>query len=168
MRKFCLPTAANGCYGFQVAPQWAIRRGNLHNIMATVDAPFSVFFYVAATAHPFTARSRLESMVALVGRRSRLPLSLMCGISTPANVTTPLERGNSGGDSLNYIEEIIIMMATPAQAHPTFIWRFFSCQNSTYHTVTATSEREARNLLPDYAPYLFAARLPVQEVNHGA
>ncbi|ECL7196080.1 host cell division inhibitor Icd-like protein, partial [Salmonella enterica subsp. enterica] len=27
---------------------------------------------------------------------------------------------------------------------PLFVWRFFSCQQSTYHTVTAASEREAR------------------------
>ncbi|EAU0147714.1 host cell division inhibitor Icd-like protein, partial [Salmonella enterica] len=38
---------------------------------------------------------------------------------------------------------------------PLFVWRFFSCQQSTYHTVTATSEHEARAQLPD-APCLFA------------
>ncbi|EOV0286481.1 host cell division inhibitor Icd-like protein [Salmonella enterica] len=48
---------------------------------------------------------------------------------------------------------------------PLFVWRFFSCQKSAYHTVTATSEREARAQLPD-APCMFAARLPVQGVHH--
>ncbi|ECG8814883.1 host cell division inhibitor Icd-like protein [Salmonella enterica] len=48
---------------------------------------------------------------------------------------------------------------------PCFVWRFWSCQQSTYHTVTASSEREARSPLPD-SPCLFAARLPVQEVHH--
>lgn len=48
---------------------------------------------------------------------------------------------------------------TPTTGHqPAFIWRFFSCQTSSYHTVTAQSENEARSQLPD-APCLFAARL---------
>lgn len=165
MRKFCLPIIANGCYGFPIAPQWAIRRGNLKIQTATPDAKAS-FFVSDHYAHLISGLARNESMVALVGQLNGWLVSVCTSISTPANVTTPLERGNSGGDSLNQTE-IIIMMATPTQTHPTFIWRFFSCQNATYHTVTAHSEREARNLLPD-SPYLFAARLPVQEVNHGA
>ncbi|EAQ9999154.1 host cell division inhibitor Icd-like protein [Salmonella enterica] len=48
---------------------------------------------------------------------------------------------------------------------PLFVWRFFSCQQSTYHTVTATSEHEARAQLPD-APCLFAARIRTEEVHH--
>ncbi|EDX6466408.1 host cell division inhibitor Icd-like protein [Salmonella enterica subsp. diarizonae serovar 60:r:e,n,x,z15] len=48
---------------------------------------------------------------------------------------------------------------------PCFVWRFFSCQQSTYHTVTATSEREARAQLPD-APCLFAARIRLEGVRH--
>lgn len=48
---------------------------------------------------------------------------------------------------------------------PLFVWRFFSCQQSTYHTVTATSEHEARAQLPD-APCLFAARIRTEEVRH--
>ncbi|MGL4926499.1 MAG: host cell division inhibitor Icd-like protein [Plesiomonas shigelloides] len=47
-----------------------------------------------------------------------------------------------------------------------FTWRFFSCQNATYYTVVAHSEREARAQLPD-APCLFAARF-CQEVRHDA
>ncbi|EDN5649142.1 host cell division inhibitor Icd-like protein [Salmonella enterica subsp. enterica serovar Cerro] len=48
---------------------------------------------------------------------------------------------------------------------PCFVWRFFSCQQSTYHTVTATSEREARAQLPD-APCLFVARIRTEGVRH--
>ncbi|EGL8401745.1 host cell division inhibitor Icd-like protein [Salmonella enterica] len=63
---------------------------------------------------------------------------------------------------------------------PLFVWRFFSCQScqsgqsgqpgqsgqqSTYHTVTATSEHEARAQLPD-APCLFAARIRTEGVRH--
>ncbi|WP_231039398.1 host cell division inhibitor Icd-like protein [Proteus terrae] len=56
------------------------------------------------------------------------------------------------------------MMATPAQTHPKFIWRFFSCQQFKYFTVEATSEQEARSLLPD-SPCVFSARIR-QEVAH--
>ncbi|EMJ2324547.1 host cell division inhibitor Icd-like protein [Salmonella enterica] len=49
--------------------------------------------------------------------------------------------------------------------HPCFVWRFFSCQQSTYHTVTATSEHEARAQLPD-APCLFVARIRTKGVRH--
>ncbi|EPF6162332.1 host cell division inhibitor Icd-like protein [Citrobacter sedlakii] len=51
------------------------------------------------------------------------------------------------------------------QTRPKFTWRFFSCQQSRYFTVTASTEQQARLQLPD-APCLFAARLPVQEVGH--
>ncbi|EOW1267105.1 host cell division inhibitor Icd-like protein [Proteus mirabilis] len=78
-------------------------------------------------------------------------------------VTTP-EIGVSGGDSLLKLTEIIFMMATPAQTYPKFIWRFFSCQQFKYFTVEATSEQEARSLLPD-SPCVFSARIR-QEVTH--
>lgn len=46
-----------------------------------------------------------------------------------------------------------------------FKWRFFSCQQSKYFSVEATSEQEARSLLPD-SPCLFSARIR-KEVAHG-
>lgn len=53
---------------------------------------------------------------------------------------------------------------------PLFVWRFFSCrsgQQSTCHTVTATSEREARLQLPAVRQRLvFAARIRTEGVNH--
>ncbi|EAN9864323.1 host cell division inhibitor Icd-like protein [Salmonella enterica] len=62
---------------------------------------------------------------------------------------------------------------------PLFVWRFFSCQSgkscqpgqsgqqSTCHTVTATSEREARLQLPAVRQRLvFAARIRTEGVNH--
>ncbi|EDX2018026.1 host cell division inhibitor Icd-like protein [Salmonella enterica subsp. enterica serovar Sandiego] len=62
---------------------------------------------------------------------------------------------------------------------PLFVWRFFSCQSgkscqpgqsgqqSTYYTVTATSEREARLQLPAVRHRLvFVARIRVEEVCH--
>ncbi|WP_439126946.1 ash family protein [Rosenbergiella nectarea] len=76
------------CYIFFAAAKSADGRRNPNTTAATPDA-FSVFFCVDATAHPFfTDKIRSESMVALVGRRSRLPVSVVSGIPTPANVTT--------------------------------------------------------------------------------
>ncbi|WP_442959540.1 host cell division inhibitor Icd-like protein [Providencia sp. PROV247] len=84
---------------------------------------------------------------------------------TPTLLSSPPpEIGVSGGDSLLKLTEIIIMMATPTQTHPKFIWRFFSCQQFKYFIVEATSEQEARSLLPD-SPCVFSARIR-QEVGH--
>lgn len=41
---------------------------------------------------------------------------------------------------------------------PCFVWRFYSGQNSTYLTTTATSEREARLQLPAVR-LVFVARI---------
>ncbi|ENZ9957595.1 host cell division inhibitor Icd-like protein [Salmonella enterica] len=56
---------------------------------------------------------------------------------------------------------------------PCFVWRFYSGQNSTYLTTTATSEREARLQLqqPQQLPavrqrLVFVARIRVEEVCH--
>ncbi|ENM0555764.1 host cell division inhibitor Icd-like protein [Salmonella enterica] len=55
---------------------------------------------------------------------------------------------------------------TPVR-YPLFVWRFFSCQQSTCHTVTAASEREARLQLQLPAVRLiFAARIRLLEGAH--
>ncbi|MEQ5223677.1 host cell division inhibitor Icd-like protein [Providencia alcalifaciens] len=46
-----------------------------------------------------------------------------------------------------------------------FNWRFFSCQQFKYLTVTARTEQEARSMLPD-SPCLFSARVPAKAVAH--
>lgn len=163
-----LPVINKSDYGYRVAAKSAIRRGNLNIQTATPDAP-SVFFCVVATAHTL-------SMVALVGQLNGWLVSVCTSISTPANVTTHLERGNSGGDSLNQTE-IIIMMATPIQTRPTFIWLIAAvrrdCPTVTakIHHIPANSEREARlSLAGDYVCF-FAGRIPsarMQGVSHGA
>ncbi|HFD8834828.1 TPA: host cell division inhibitor Icd-like protein [Salmonella enterica] len=56
------------------------------------------------------------------------------------------------------------MATTPTQNLP-FIWRFFSVQNSTYLTTTATSEHEARSQLPAVR-LVFAARIRLEDVRH--
>ncbi|AXC70695.1 host cell division inhibitor Icd-like protein [Salmonella enterica] len=48
---------------------------------------------------------------------------------------------------------------------PCFIWRFFSGQNSTYLTTTATSEREARSQLPAVR-LVFVARIRMEVQSH--
>ena len=102
------------CYIPFVAAKSATGRGNPNYLQATPDAE-SVFFCVDATAHQFnTAKIRSVSMVALVGRRSRLPVSCKAGISTPANVTAISERGNSGGDS-SYLQEAATWLLSPPQ-----------------------------------------------------
>ncbi|EMB9355821.1 host cell division inhibitor Icd-like protein [Salmonella enterica subsp. enterica serovar Newport] len=56
---------------------------------------------------------------------------------------------------------------------PCFVWRFYSGQNSTYLTTTATSEREARLKLQQLQQFpavrqrlVFVARIRVEGVNH--
>ncbi|ENM2990203.1 host cell division inhibitor Icd-like protein [Salmonella enterica] len=103
-------------------------------------------------------------MVTLAGQSQGWPVSSNAGISTPVNVTALFERGNSGGDSVNLLEEAATMATTPAQT-PLFVWRFVSGQNSTCFTTTAASEREARLQLPAVR-LVFAARIRVEEVYH--
>ncbi|HCD1075034.1 TPA: ash family protein [Proteus mirabilis] len=150
-------------YSDFVLAKSSIRIGVLNLQTATHDAP-CVFFCVHAYARLLnTVLCRSDSMVALVGQPSGWLVSVCASNANPVNVTT-LEIGVSGGDFELIQTEIIIMMATPAQTHPKFIWRFFSCQQFKYFIVEATSEQEARSLLPD-SPCVFSARIR-QEVGH--
>ncbi|HGG6584110.1 TPA: host cell division inhibitor Icd-like protein [Salmonella enterica subsp. enterica serovar Reading] len=173
-------------------------RGNPKLLQATPDAE-SVFFVVCYMRHSMawcvlfnvgsysvithngTHRAALI-MVALAGQSQGWPVPCNAGISTPVNVTAPLERGNSGGDSVNLLQEAA-NMATSARLQgrtssrlnlldhnqsasaPLFVWRFWSCQQSRYITSTATSEREARLQLPAVR-LVFVARIRVEGVNH--
>ncbi len=65
-------------------------------------------------------------MVALVGQPSGWPVSSNAGILTPASVTAPYERENSGGDSFRLLLEFIAMMTIPVQNHPNFRFRFLA------------------------------------------
>lgn len=49
--------------------------------------------------------------------------------------------------------------------YPLFIWRFFSGQNATTYTTTATSEREARLQLPAVR-LVFVARIRLEGSYH--
>ncbi|ECI0978821.1 hypothetical protein AA215_16325 [Salmonella enterica subsp. enterica serovar Newport] len=50
---------------------------------------------------------RRPIMVTLAGQPQGWPVPLYAGISTPVNVTAPIERGNSSGDSLNLYKEAV-------------------------------------------------------------
>ncbi|EEG2673059.1 ash family protein [Salmonella enterica] len=51
--------------------------------------------------------SRRPIMVTLAGQPQGWPVSLYAGIATPVNVTAPIERCNSSGDSLNLYKEAV-------------------------------------------------------------
>lgn len=150
-------------YSDRAPAKSGVRIGVLNLYKATHDAP-RVFFCVRAYAHLLTAvLYRAYSMVAAAEQPQGWLVSLYASNANSVVVTTP-EIGVSSGDSFAQYKEIIVMMAIPAQTHPKFKWRFFSCQQSLYFTVTATSEAEARSRLPD-SPCLFSARIR-QEVRH--
>ncbi|MCU6377629.1 host cell division inhibitor Icd-like protein [Morganella morganii] len=151
-------------YSDRAPAKSGVRIETLKQLSATHDAP-CVFFCVRAHAHlKNTVLCRPDSMVTLAGQPSGWLDSDNSSSLNPVSVTTPIEIETSGGDSISKLSEIIVMMATPAQTHPKFKWRFFSCQQSRYFTVEARSEQEARSMQPD-APCLFSARVR-QEVRH--
>ncbi|ECO0897263.1 ash family protein [Salmonella enterica subsp. enterica serovar Newport] len=51
--------------------------------------------------------SRRPIMVTLAGLPKGRPVPFIAGIATPVNVTAPIERCNSSGDSLNQIKEAV-------------------------------------------------------------
>ncbi len=102
----------NQCYSPHVAAKSATGRGNPNTLRAT-QAPKASFFVSDHYAHQISGLVRTKSMVALVGLRSRRPVSFVSGISTPANVTAISERGNSGGDSLNTKEAAAWLLPSP-------------------------------------------------------
>ncbi|AVE42278.1 host cell division inhibitor Icd-like protein [Providencia stuartii] len=159
-------------YSATTAPQWAVRRGNLNQLLATHDAP-SVFFCVNAYAHLQAVLYRSDSMVALVGQPKGWLDSSNSSISTPASVTAPLERGNSGGDSLTKLLEAAIMAITPIQTHPKFTFYFLAvrradlCAKPCRQSITAINERAARKMLVAEYVLFFAGRVPAEGVNHG-
>ncbi|ENP3579356.1 host cell division inhibitor Icd-like protein [Salmonella enterica] len=108
----------------------------------------------------FVSHSHTLSMVGCMGAEQSAPGSIVTGIANPVQSATSEICNSSGGNIKPTIEDAAMLATTPTQ-NPLFVWRFFSCQQSTYHTVTATSEREARAQIPD-APCLFAARIRLE------
>ncbi|EFD9709000.1 host cell division inhibitor Icd-like protein [Escherichia coli] len=157
-----LPTIANPVYGYSAPAKSGVGRGNPNTLRAT-QTPKASFFVSDHYAHQISGLVRTVSMVALVGLRSRRPVSFVSGISTPANVTAISERGNSGGDSLN-TKEAAIMATTPTQK-PSFIWLIAAVRRdmptitAKIHHIAAETEQEARRILARDHVCFFAGRI---------
>lgn len=160
--KKSLPLCGNTVYGYSAPAKSGAGRGNPNTLRAT-QTPKASFFVSDHYAHQISGLVRTVSMVALVGLRSRRPVSFVSGISTPANVTAISERGNSGGDSLN-TKEAAIMATTPTQK-PQFIWiiaavrRDMPTITAKIHHIAAETEQEARRILARDHVCFFAGRI---------
>lgn len=166
-----LPVRGELGYSDPAPAKSGVRRGNLKQLLATHDAP-RVFFCVRAYAHlQNTVLCRSDSMVALAGQPSGWLGSSNSSISTPVSVTTPIECGNSGGDSFDKLLEIIVMMAIPARTQFKFLFLAVKRADSSDipHRVetTAPDEHTARLMLVADYILAFAGRVPAQEVAHG-
>lgn len=154
-------------YSDRAPAKSGVRIGVLNNTLATHDAP-SVFFCVRAHAHLLNAVSyRAYSMVAAAEQPQGWLVSFVSSNANSVVVTTP-EIGVSGGDSLDYTKEIIVMMAIPAQTQFKFLFLAVKRTDSTDipHRIEATApnEHSARMLLVRDYILSFAGRLPVREV----
>lgn len=153
----------NQCYSPNVAAKSATGRENPNTLRAT-QTPKASFFVSDHYAHLISGLARTKSMVALVGLRSRRPVSFVSGILTPANVTAILERENSGGDSLNTKEAAYMLATTPTQK-PSFIWLIAAVRRdmptitAKIHHIAAETEQEARRSLARDHVCFFAGRI---------
>lgn len=153
----------NQCYSPNVAAKSATGRENPNTLRAT-QTPKASFFVSDHYAHLISGLARTKSMVALVGLRSRRPVSFVSGILTPANVTAILERENSGGDSLNTKEAAAMLATTPTQ-NPQFIWLIAAVRRdmptitAKIHHIAAETEQEARRILARDHVCFFAGRI---------
>ena len=158
-----LPTIANPVYGYSAPAKSGAGIGTPNTLRAT-QTPKASFFVSDHYAHQISGLVRTVSMVALVGLRSRRPVSFVSGISTPANVTAISERGNSGGDSLNTKEAAYMLATTPTQ-NPQFIWiiaavrRDMPTITAKIHHIAAETEQEARRILARDHVCFFAGRI---------
>ena len=158
-----LPTIANPVYGYS-APAKSGAGIETPNTLRATQTPKASFFVSNHHAHQISGLARTVSMVALVGLRSRRPVSFVSGISTPANVTAISERGNSGGDSLNTKEAAYMLATTPTQ-NPQFIWiiaavrRDMPTITAKIHHIAAETEQEARRSLARDHVCFFAGRI---------
>ncbi len=142
-----------------------VRRGNLNQLLATHDAPRVFFCVYINNAYLMANCAYTDSMVALLGQSSDWLDSSNSSISTPDNVTAFTERGNSGGDSLTKLLEIIIMMAIPTPTQIKFLFLSVKRADTTAKPcrleVTASNEHDARlSLSRDYV-LSFAGQIPL-------
>ncbi|EPP7629115.1 host cell division inhibitor Icd-like protein [Providencia rettgeri] len=148
----------------------SVRICTLNILKVTHDAP-CVFFCVCAYAHlQFAVLYRPNSMVMLAGQPKGWLVSFSTSSANPVSVTTPIEICTSGGDSLDKLKEIIVMMATPTQTQFKFLFLSIKRSDTTAKpcriAVTAPNENSARLMLVRDYILSFAGRLPAQEVAH--
>ncbi|HHD0735679.1 TPA: host cell division inhibitor Icd-like protein [Klebsiella pneumoniae] len=153
----------NQCYSPSVAAKSATGIGTPNTLRAT-QTPKASFFVSSHYAHQISGLVRTVSMVALVGLRSRRPVSFVSGSSNPANVTATIKIGTLGVDSLNTKEAAAMLANTPTQ-NPQFIWLIAAVRRdmptitAKIHHIAAETEQEARRILARDHVCFFAGRI---------
>ena len=156
----------NQCYSPHVAAKSAIGICTPNTHRAT-QTPKASFFVSNHYAHLISGLARTVSMVALVGLRSRRPVSFVSGSANPANVTANHDICTSGGDSLN-TKEAAAMLATTHTQNPQFIWLIAAVRRDTptitakIHHIAAETEQEARRILARDHVCFFAGRIRLE------
>lgn len=151
------------CYIRSVAAKSATGIGTPNTLRAT-QTPKASFFVSDHHAHQISGLARTVSMVALVGLRSRRPVSFVSGSSNPANVTATIKIGTLCGDSLNTKEAAYMLATTPTQ-NPQFIWLIAAVRRdmptitAKIHHIAAETEQEARRILARDHVCFFAGRI---------
>ncbi|HCW3120498.1 TPA: host cell division inhibitor Icd-like protein [Enterobacter roggenkampii] len=156
----------NQCYSPSVAAKSATGIETPNTLRAT-QTPKASFFVSSHYAHLISGLVRTVSMVALVGLRSRRPVSFVSGSLNPANVTANHDIETSGGDSLN-TKEAAAMLATIPTQNPQFIWLIAAVRRDTptitakIHHIAAETEKEARRSLAQDHVCFFAGRIRLE------
>ncbi|QHD93418.1 ash family protein [Proteus terrae subsp. cibarius] len=155
-------------YSDQALAKSSVGFRSLNILKVTHDAP-CVFFCVCAYAHlQFAVLYRPNSMVMLAGQPKGWLVSFSTSTANPVSVTTLIEIRRSGGDSLDKLKEIIVMMATPTQTQFKFLFLSIKRSDTTAKpcriTITALNEHDARLMLVRDYILAFAGRVPVQGV----
>ncbi|HFE4602097.1 MAG: host cell division inhibitor Icd-like protein [Enterobacter sp.] len=158
-----LPTIANPVYGYS-APAKSGAGIETPNTLRATQTPKASFFVSSHYAHLISGLARTVSMVALVGLRSRRPVSFVSGSLNPANVTANHDIETSGVDSLN-TKEAAAMLATTPTHNPQFIWLIAAVRRdmptitAKIHHIAAETEQEARRILARDHVCFFAGRI---------
>ena len=158
-----LPTIANPVYGYS-APAKSGAGIETPNTLRATQTPKASFFVSSHYAHLISGLARTVSMVALVGLRSRRPVSFVSGSLNPANVTANHDIETSGVDSLNTKEAAAMLAPTPTH-NPQFIWLIAAVRRdmptitAKIHHIAAETEQEARRILARDHVCFFAGRI---------
>lgn len=161
-----LPTIANPVYGYS-APAKSGAGIETPNTLRATQTPKASFFVSSHYAHLISGLARTVSMVALVGLRSRRPVSFVSGSLNPANVTANHDIETSGVDSLNTKEAAAMLATTPTQ-NPQFIWLIAAVRRdmptitAKIHHIAAETEQEARRSLARDHVCFFAGRIRLE------